>query len=114
MRNVQRRNRRLSYDAGLSNRSHPSDGRPVLLAHRPLRLFDAELLGKFGYRYAWAGENLALNNYSLAESPERAVIALMKSPTHAANILAGDFFRIGIGEVTTADGRHLYAMIFLG
>jgi uncharacterized protein YkwD len=73
-----------------------------------------ELLQRFGFRYAWAGENLAMNNYSVGESPERAVVSLMKSPTHAANILASDFYRIGIGEVTTADGRHIYAMIFLG
>ncbi len=74
-----------------------------------------ELLAHFGYTsYAWAGENLAMNNYGVAESPERAVAALMRSPTHRANILAGDFFRIGIGELTTPDGRHFYAMIFLG
>lgn len=74
-----------------------------------------ELLAHFGYTsYAWAGENLAMNNYGVAESPERAVAALMRSPTHKANILAGDFFRIGIGELTTPDGRHFYAMIFLG
>lgn len=74
-----------------------------------------ELLAHFGYTsYAWAGENLAMNNYSVEESPERAVAALMRSPTHKANLLAGDFFRIGIGELTTPDGRHFYAMIFLG
>ena len=73
-----------------------------------------ELLAKFGYTYAWAGENLALNNHAMGESPERAVVSLMKSPTHRANILAGDFHRVGIGEVTGPDGRHFYAMIFLG
>ncbi len=73
-----------------------------------------ELLAHYGYSYAWAGENLALNNYAAAESAQRAVIALMKSPSHRANLLATDFSRIGIGEVTTADGRHFYTMIFLG
>ncbi len=74
-----------------------------------------ELLAHFGYTsYAWAGENLAMNNYSVAESPERAMIALMNSPSHRANILSGDFSRVGIGELTTPDGRHFYAMIFLG
>ncbi len=73
-----------------------------------------ELLQRFGIGYAWAGENLALNNYGAGESPERAIVSLMKSPTHAANILASDFYRVGIGEVTTADGRHIYAMIFVG
>lgn len=74
-----------------------------------------ELLAYFGYdSYAWAGENLAMNNYAVGESPERAVVSLMNSPTHRANLLASDFSRIGIGEVTTADGRHFYSMIFLG
>lgn len=74
-----------------------------------------ELLAYFGYAsYAWAGENLAMNNYAVGESASRAVVSLMNSPTHKANLLADDFFRIGIGEVTTADGRHIFSMIFLG
>lgn len=74
-----------------------------------------ELLAHFGYTsYAWAGENLAMNNYDVSESPERATKSLMNSPTHRANILANDFFRVGIGEVTDARGRHFFTMIFLG
>ncbi|MGI8926343.1 MAG: CAP domain-containing protein, partial [Tepidiformaceae bacterium] len=73
-----------------------------------------ELLAYFGYGYAWAGENIALNNYSAGESAERALISLMNSPSHRANILAGDFSRIGVGEVSLSDGRHYYTMIFLG
>jgi uncharacterized protein YkwD len=74
----------------------------------------AELLGYFGYSYAWAGENLAMNNYAIDESPTRALISLMNSPTHRANILAGDFSRIGIGEVSDAAGHHYFTMVFLG
>jgi len=73
-----------------------------------------ELLAYFGYRYAWAGENLAMNNSPVERSISVAVNGLMNSPTHRANMLADDFFRVGIGEVTTADGSHYYAMIFLG
>ena len=73
------------------------------------------LLKHFGYTsYAWAGENLAMNNAAAAEASERSLTSLMNSPTHRANILANDFFRVGVGEVTTADGRHIFAMIFLG
>ena len=73
------------------------------------------LLKHFGYTsYAWAGENLAMNNYAAAEASERSLVTLMNSPTHRANILANDFLRVGVGEVTTADGRHIFAMIFLG
>ena len=49
-----------------------------------------------------------------SESPERAVVSLMKSPTHRDNILYDGFDRIGVGELTAPDGRHFYAMIFLG
>jgi len=73
-----------------------------------------ELLKHFGYSYAWAGENLARNNYAIGEAPARALTSLMNSPSHRANILAGDFTRIGIGEVTDANGVHYFTMIFLG
>jgi uncharacterized protein YkwD len=73
-----------------------------------------ELLALNGYTtYAWAGENLAMNNFAESESPERAVVALMKSPTHKRNILATEFTRIGVGLVTMDDGRKYYTMIFL-
>lgn len=74
----------------------------------------SELLAYFGYGYAWAGENLAMNNWDLGQSPDRALEALMASATHRANILDGDFSRIGVGEVSTPEGRHYYTMIFLG
>jgi len=74
-----------------------------------------ELLKHFGYTsYAWAGENLAMNNWPAATAANEAIKGLMASPTHRANILAGDFSRIGVGEVSTADGRHFFTMIFLG
>jgi uncharacterized protein YkwD len=74
-----------------------------------------ELLAHFGYTsYAWAGENLAMNNYNVDESPGVALRGLMNSPTHKANLLANDFHRIGVGEVTDANGRHFFTMIFLG
>jgi uncharacterized protein YkwD len=73
-----------------------------------------ELLKHFGYSYAWAGENLAMNNTPIERSPQRAIEGLMNSATHRANLLADDFFRVGIGETTTSDGLHYYTMIFLG
>ncbi|GIW18522.1 MAG: hypothetical protein KatS3mg064_1679 [Tepidiforma sp.] len=74
-----------------------------------------ELLAYFGYRsYAWAGENLAMNNYPAEQAAAVALDGLMNSPTHRANLLAGDFSRIGIGEITDAQGRHYFTMIFLG
>lgn len=49
--------------------------------------------------YAIAGENLAVSN-----SLEGAVEALMKSPTHKANILNDKFHKTGIGIATNQDG----------
>lgn len=73
-----------------------------------------ELLSRENYWYRWAGENLARNNYSAAEAAQRAVISLMNSGPHRANLLDTDFDRIGVGIYTTADGVHYMAMIFLG
>lgn len=74
-----------------------------------------ELLAYFGYtRYAWAGENLAMNNYPAEQAAAVAMDGLMNSPTHRANLLASDFSRIGVGLVTDARGHHYFTMIFLG
>lgn len=73
-----------------------------------------ELLTLTGSSYNWAGENLALNDSPMSESPASAFAALMQSPDHRENILAADYARVGIGELTTPDGRHIYAMIFVG
>lgn len=73
-----------------------------------------ELLALTGIRYNWAGENLALNDSPIAESPVNVFAALMQSPDHRENILAADYSLVGIGELTTPDGRHFYAMIFVG
>ncbi|MCZ2111498.1 MAG: CAP domain-containing protein [Dehalococcoidia bacterium] len=109
-----------AYDAGLTKVARTRSQQMAdqdYFAHRDPYGYTmyTELLAYFGYTsYAWAGENLAMNNYAAAEAAPRAVISLMNSPTHRANLLANDFFRIGIGEVTTADGRHIFSMIFLG
>ncbi len=49
----------------------------------------------FGYKYRYAGENLA-RDFS---NPEGAVSAWMNSPTHRDNILNGNYKEIGIGVV---------------
>ena len=110
----------LSYDAGLTKiartraQQMADQGYFGHVDPHGYSMYTA-LLKYFGYTsYAWAGENLAMNNAPSAEASERSLVSLMNSPTHRANILANDFFRVGVGEVTTADGRHIFAMIFLG
>ena len=110
----------LSYDAGLTKvartraQQMADQGYFGHVDPNGYSMYTA-LLKYFGYaNYAWAGENLAMNNAAAAEASERSLVSLMNSPTHRANILAGDFFRVGVGEVTTSAGRHIFAMIFLG
>jgi hypothetical protein len=49
----------------------------------------------FGYKYRYAGENLA-RDFS---NPASAVEAWMNSPTHRENLLSGKYKEIGIGVV---------------
>lgn len=56
-------------------------------------------LEKVGYRYTYAGENLAVKFTDSKDVAE----AWMKSPTHRANILKPEFKEIGIG---TAQGIY--------
>lgn len=109
----------LEYDEGLQ---HVARIRSQQMAdqgyfgHRDAngRPMYVELLALFGYSYAWAGENLAVNNYDASESPERALVSLLASASHRDNLLTTDFTRVGVGVVSLADGRHIYTMVFLG
>jgi uncharacterized protein YkwD len=56
-------------------------------------------IGKTGYQYAYAGENLAVD-FTDSDDVDRA---WMKSPTHRANILNARFTEIGIA---TASGTY--------
>ena len=74
-----------------------------------------DALAYLGVSYAWAGENLAMNNYRPETSVVRAHGALLASPTHRANILEPvDFDSVGIGFTLGSDGRRFYAQIFGG
>lgn len=73
-------------------------------------------LASLGVSYAWAGENLALNNWPRQTAAEEAIRGLMASPLHRANILeATDFDSLGVGYTfRSGDGVHLFAQVFLG
>jgi hypothetical protein len=56
-----------------------------------------------GYRYAYAGENLAVNFFESEDVAE----AWMNSPTHRANIIKKDYTEIGIGVASGVyEGRN--------
>lgn len=69
-------------------------------------------LDQVGYRFSYAGENLAVNFFDSQD----VVRAWMNSPTHAANIVRAGFTEVGIG---VAPGRFqgrdsLYVVQFFG
>ncbi|HEY5477236.1 MAG TPA: CAP domain-containing protein [Tepidiformaceae bacterium] len=74
----------------------------------------SELLTRAGYSYTWAGENLDADNYSVASSPSAALAAFLATEPTRENLLSSAFNRMGVGEVTAPDGRHLYAVVFVG
>ena len=63
--------------------------------------------------FTWAGENLAANNYPASEAVERAMVTLMNSPTHRANILDQTFDSCGIGYAERPTKVHVFVSIFL-
>lgn len=72
----------------------------------------SELLVKFDYRYALAGENLALGNYKNADE---LVSAWMVSPSHRANILNNAFQDIGVAtgyDVFMGRRKMIFVQIF--
>lgn len=74
-----------------------------------------DALASLGVSYAWAGENLAMNNHPPERSVTRAHEQLMESPTHRANIMEPrDFDSIGIGFTAAPNGRRYYAELFGG
>ncbi len=74
-----------------------------------------DALAELGVSYAWAGENLAMNNYSPETSAQRAHQSLMNSPAHRANILEPvDFDSIGVAFTGGQKGRRYYTQIFAG
>lgn len=74
----------------------------------PLGLDFRYWLNLLGYKYKWAGENLA-QGFSTVKSMETA---LMKSPTHRANITNKYFEQIGVGIATAKDGTIYVAEDF--
>lgn len=65
-------------------------------------------LDQVGYKYSYAGENLAVN---FADSKD-IVLAWLNSPTHRANLLNSNFTEIGIGiAFGHYDGRDGYFVV---
>ena len=72
------------------------------------------LMDAYAVPYAWAGENLAMNNYPAAECVGVADQALWDSPPHRENILNAHYTDVGIGLRVSADGMYYFTIVFTG
>jgi uncharacterized protein YkwD len=72
------------------------------------------LMDSRGYPKAWAGENIAWNNWDWANTAKRAVTMWENSPPHLENILNCHYTRVGTGVAVSRDGRIYYTMLFEG
>lgn len=77
-----------------------------------LSVFD--LMEARGIPYAWAGENLARNNYPEAETERVAFDSLVASPPHFQNMLGPNYTRMGVGVAVDGDGMFYFTMLFTG
>lgn len=72
------------------------------------------LMDKYGVPYGWAGENLAKNNYPIAETEGVADVALWNSAPHRENILNPHYTDMGIALAVDPSGMNYFAIIFTG
>lgn len=72
------------------------------------------LLRSHGVAYAWAGENLARNNYPESEAVGVAIRDLMNSSGHRDNMLNSHYTHMGVGYVVDSEGIRYFTMIFIG
>lgn len=72
------------------------------------------LMDQYGVPFAWAGENLAKNNYPDDQAVAAADEALWNSPPHRENILSPHYTDMGIALTIDATGMKYFTIIFTG
>jgi len=72
------------------------------------------LMDVHGVPYAWAGENLAKNNYPDAEAVGVAEQALWDSQGHRENTLGPHYTDVGMALVIDGSGMKYFTIIFTG
>ncbi len=72
------------------------------------------LLDRYGIPYAWAGENLARNNYPDDQSVNVAIHDWMASEGHRENILNVHYTNVGVGSAVDASGMKYFTVVFTG
>ncbi len=103
----------LALDPSLSGAAvdHVSDmaGKGYFEHVSPAGVTPWDRMRSHGCTFVFAGENLAL-----ATNAAQAARALFASPPHRANILNGNFTRVGIAVMHARDGRMLFVEDFAG
>lgn len=101
----------LALDDSLRNvaREHSDDmfKRGYFSHYTPDSLSPFDRMEKFGIKFLFAGENLAL-----APSTDLAMQGLMNSPGHRKNILSPNFKKIGIGVINGGIYGKMYSQEF--
>ena len=72
------------------------------------------LMDRYGIPYAWAGENLARNNYPDNESVAVALREWMASQGHRDNILGVHYQTVGVGAAVDGAGMKYFTLVFVG
>jgi len=72
------------------------------------------IMDRDGIPYAWAGENLARNNYPDDESVAVAMRDWMASEGHRENILNVHYTAAGVGAAVDGAGMKYFTVVFTG
>ena len=72
------------------------------------------LMDRYGIPYAWAGENLARNNYPDDESVAVSLRDWMASQGHRDNILGPHYQTVGVGAAVDGAGMKYFTLVFVG
>ncbi|CAA9282955.1 MAG: hypothetical protein AVDCRST_MAG77-4023 [uncultured Chloroflexi bacterium] len=70
-----------------------------------------QVLKDRGITYQVAGENLA-HLYGTKNAAVRAEMALMRSPTHRANVLLVEYTHVGVGVALGPNGSYVFTQLF--
>lgn len=71
-------------------------------------------MASYGFVFATAGENIARNNYTTAQSAGVAMTGFFNSPPHRANLRDPNFNLVGVDMALGADGMKYFAVVFAG
>jgi uncharacterized protein YkwD len=72
------------------------------------------VMDALGVPYAWAGENIEVNNWDWAQTAQRTILKWQSGSEHLANMLNCHYTRFGAGVTASPEGGIYYSMVFEG